>query len=80
VFKPHFILLFIVNVVIALTTITSMKIMAADVDPTRPFGVSGSGLSQLKQDDGFLLTSIIHKWISFSRQFNLLMLQLDPSQ
>lgn len=34
---------------------------SADVDPTRPFGVSGSGsISQLKRDGGFVLSSIIH--------------------
>ncbi|ALO36749.1 hypothetical protein CMT41_16060 [Colwellia sp. MT41] len=35
--------------------------LAADIDPTRPFGVSGSGTNhQLKRDGGFLLSSIIH--------------------
>ena len=45
-------------IVIALTAPISL---AADIDPTRPFGVSGSGTNnQLKRDGGFLLTSIIH--------------------
>jgi MSHA biogenesis protein MshK len=35
--------------------------MAADIDPTRPFGVNGTDTSdQKKTDSGFVLSSIIH--------------------
>ncbi len=45
----------------ALTALTAPISLAADIDPTRPFSVSGSGTNnQLKRDGGFLLTSIIH--------------------
>lgn len=44
-----------------LTAVVSTACLAADTDPTRPFGVSGSSSNaQLKRDGGFKLTSIIH--------------------
>ena len=46
--------------VFAIITAISFTSFAASVDPTRPFGASGSGSSQLKRDGGFKLTSIIH--------------------
>ncbi|MCJ8296306.1 MAG: hypothetical protein MJK15_18060 [Colwellia sp.] len=59
--KVHFNLFLTAGLIIATATLTSSISLAADVDPTRPFGVSGSGSdSQLKRDGGFLLTSIIH--------------------
>ena len=60
VFKSQFFLLFIVHLVLVVSSMTSMKSSAASVDPTRPFGVSGSGSSQLKSEESFKLTSIIH--------------------
>ena len=59
--KVHFNLFLTAGLIVVATTLTSASSLAADVDPTRPFGVSGSGSdSQLKRDGGFLLTSIIH--------------------
>ena len=59
--KVNFNLFLTAGLIIATATLTSSISLAADVDPTRPFGVSGSGSdSQLKRDGGFLLTSIIH--------------------
>jgi len=44
-----------------ITVVVSTSSLAADTDPTRPFGVSGSSSNtQLKRDGGFKLTSIIH--------------------
>jgi len=35
--------------------------MAADIDPTRPFGINGTDSnSQKKPESGFILSSIIH--------------------
>lgn len=59
-FKFPFLLFITISFAIGLVAIIPMKSIAADVDPTRPFGVTGSGVNQLKRDDGFLLTSIIH--------------------
>ena len=59
--KVHFNLFLTAGLLVVATTLTLPISLAADVDPTRPFGVSGSGSdSQLKRDGGFLLTSIIH--------------------
>ncbi|WP_019027306.1 hypothetical protein [Colwellia piezophila] len=47
--------------VIMLSVLISPVSLAVDVDPTRPFGQSGSGSSSLvKRDGGFVLSSIIH--------------------
>ena len=59
--KVHFNLFLTAGLLVVATTLTLPISLAADVDPTRPFGVSGSGSdSKLKRDGGFLLTSIIH--------------------
>jgi MSHA biogenesis protein MshK len=59
VFRSLFILLF--TTILIVTAIVSTKSIAADTDPTRPFGFSGSSSTQiLKPDDGFKLSSIIH--------------------
>jgi len=56
VFKSLFSLLIVANL-----AVVSMTSFAADTDPTRPFGVSGSGShDKIKKDSGFRLTSIIH--------------------
>ncbi|MEI6893750.1 MAG: hypothetical protein V5789_03770 [Colwellia sp.] len=45
----------------AFILLNSSVALAAEVDPTRPFGVSGSNrYNSLKQDSSFKLTSIIH--------------------
>ena len=53
-FKTQFITL-----ALMVTVLTSSYSVAASVDPTRPFGASGSNNS-VKRDGGFKLTSIIH--------------------
>ena len=59
--RVHFNLFLTAGLIVVATTLTLPISLAADVDPTRPFGVSGSGSdSKLKRDGGFLLTSIIH--------------------
>ena len=59
--RVHFNLFLTAGLIVVATTLISPISLAADVDPTRPFGVSGSGSdSKLKRDGGFLLTSIIH--------------------
>ncbi|PKI13162.1 hypothetical protein [Colwellia sp. 12G3] len=59
-FKAHFNSLLATSLV-AVTILISSVSLASDVDPTRPFGVSASGSNnQIKRDDGFILTSIIH--------------------
>ena len=59
--RVHFNLFLSAGLIVVATTLISPISLAADVDPTRPFGVSGSGSdSKLKRDGGFLLTSIIH--------------------
>ena len=59
--RVHFNLFLTAGLLVVATTLTLPISLAADVDPTRPFGVSGSGSdSKLKRDGGFLLTSIIH--------------------
>ncbi len=45
---------------VAITAVISFSSLAASVDPTRPFGASGTGPGQLKRDGGLKLTSIIH--------------------
>jgi len=46
---------------VTVTAMVSTISLAADTDPTRPFGVSGSSSNaQLKRDGGFKLSSIIH--------------------
>ena len=59
--RVHFNLFLTAGLLVVATTLISPISLAADVDPTRPFGVSGSGSdSKLKRDGGFLLASIIH--------------------
>jgi len=61
VFKSLFSLLLTASLMILVIMITSTASVAADTDPTRPFGVSGTNNNiQLKRDGGFMLTSIIH--------------------
>jgi len=61
VFKSLFSLLLTVSLIVTVTVLVSATSLAADTDPTRPFGVSGSNNNaQLKRDGGFKLTSIIH--------------------
>jgi MSHA biogenesis protein MshK len=56
VFKSLFSLLIAAGLVVASTVS-----FAADTDPTRPFGMSGSGSNgKIIKDSGFRLTSIIH--------------------
>ncbi len=58
-FKTHFNSLLTAGLV--LMVLASSVSFAADVDPTRPFGVSGSDSNnQLKRDAGFILSSVIH--------------------
>ncbi|MEW6994115.1 hypothetical protein AADZ84_07630 [Colwelliaceae bacterium MEBiC 14330] len=46
---------------LALAALLSCKSLAGDTDPTRPFGVSGTGVNgEEVRDGGFKLTSIIH--------------------
>ncbi len=60
-FKTHFNSKVISGSVATVILLASPVSFAADVDPTRPFGVSGSSsISQLKRDGGFVLSSIIH--------------------
>lgn len=60
-FKVHFNALLTTALFAVITVLTSTLSLAADVDPTRPFGVSGTGInSPLKRDTSFVLTSIIH--------------------
>lgn len=60
-FKAYSSLLFSSFLLIAVIALPSKNSWAADTDPTRPFGVSGTGSNeQLKRDGGFKLTSIIH--------------------
>ena len=60
-FKTHFNSKVISRAVATVILLASPVSFAADVDPTRPFGVNGSGsTSQLKRDGGFILSSIIH--------------------
>ena len=55
-----------INSILALSfTVASLLVslvsFAVDVDPTQPFGLSGSSShNKLKHEDGFKLTSIIH--------------------
>lgn len=59
--KVHFNLFLTAVFTVGVTALASPVSLAADVDPTRPFGVSSFGSdSQLKRDGGFRLTSIIH--------------------
>lgn len=60
-FKTHFNSLLATSLVAVVIVLASSASFAADVDPTRPFGASGSGSNnQLKPDAGFVLSSIIH--------------------
>lgn len=73
-FKAHFnslfttrwhvsstITLVIVATIMVVTALTSSVSVAADVDPTRPFGVSSSSSNNpLKPNTSFVLSSIIH--------------------
>ena len=59
-YKAHFKSLFTRGLIV-ITVLLSSVIMAADIDPTRPFGVDGTETnSQKKPDSGFVLSSIIH--------------------
>lgn len=59
--KAHFKSLLATGLLPMVIVFASSVSFAADVDPTRPFGVSGSGSNnQLKSDAGFVLSSIIH--------------------
>jgi MSHA biogenesis protein MshK len=61
VFKAYFNSLLTTSLLVVVIVLTSSVSLAADVDPTRPFGVSGTGNNnQVKRDGGFILTSIIH--------------------
>jgi MSHA biogenesis protein MshK len=61
VFKAYFNSLLTTSLLVVVIVLTSSVSLAADVDPTRPFGVSGTGNNnQVKRDSGFILTSIIH--------------------
>jgi len=60
VYKAHFKPLF-TRALLVITVLFSSVSMAADIDPTRPFGVSGTETNdQKKRDSGFVLSSIIH--------------------
>ncbi|OUR78874.1 hypothetical protein A9Q75_12730 [Colwellia psychrerythraea] len=60
-FKTHFNSLLTVGLGVVVIVLASSVSFAGDVDPTRPFGVNGSGShNQLKRDGGFVLSSIIH--------------------
>jgi len=60
VYKAHFKPLF-TQALLVITVLLSSVIMAADIDPTRPFGMSSlNQTAQLKHEGGFQLTSIIH--------------------
>jgi MSHA biogenesis protein MshK len=53
--------LLLASCLILVTLLGARVSLAADTDPTRPFGVSGSDNNiQVKRDGGFQLTSIIH--------------------
>lgn len=59
-FKAHYSLL-TTGLVVVVSVLASSVSVAADVDPTRPFGMTGSSSNnQIKRDGGFLLSSIIH--------------------
>jgi MSHA biogenesis protein MshK len=62
VFKAAFKSWSITGLLVGLALLTSSVSLSADIDPTRPFGVSGSNSNseEIKADDGFVLTSIIH--------------------
>jgi MSHA biogenesis protein MshK len=61
VFRTHFNSLLTVGLFAVVNLLISSVSFAADVDPTRPFGVNGSSSTgQLKRDGGFILSSIIH--------------------
>lgn len=60
-FKAHFNSLLTAGLVVVVTILTSSVSLASDIDPTKPFGLSGSGSNnQVKRDVSFVLTSIIH--------------------
>ena len=59
-YKTHFKSLFTRGLVVITVLLSSIS-MAADIDPTRPFGASTLNQdTQLKHEGGFQLTSIIH--------------------
>jgi MSHA biogenesis protein MshK len=62
VFKAAFNSWSITGLLVGLVLLTSSVSLSADIDPTRPFGVSSSNSNseEIKADDGFVLTSIIH--------------------
>ncbi len=60
-FKTHFNSLLGISLATLVIVLASSVSLASDVDPTRPFGASGSGNNNpLKSDAGFVLSSIIH--------------------
>ncbi|MFQ3209163.1 MAG: MSHA biogenesis protein MshK [Colwellia sp.] len=61
-FKAAFNSWSITGLLVGLVLLTSSVSLSADIDPTRPFGVSSSNSNseEIKADDGFVLTSIIH--------------------
>lgn len=60
-FKAYFNSLLTTGLVVVATVLTPSVSWAADVDPTKPFGVSSSGSNTpLKRESGFVLSSIIH--------------------
>ncbi|KGJ92374.1 hypothetical protein [Colwellia psychrerythraea] len=60
-FKAHNNLFLASSIIVVITLLPSSICQAADTDPTRPFGVSGTGDNNaLKRDGGFVLSSIIH--------------------
>lgn len=61
-FKTYFNSWLTIGLLVGAALLNSPVSLSADVDPTRPFGVSGSSSNseEIKRDDGFVLTSIIH--------------------
>ena len=58
--KAYLNLLLVLSVLLLILLSSSIS-HAADVDPTKPFGTSGSGVNgQEPRDGGFVLSSIIH--------------------
>ena len=63
-FNAHFNALLTTGLVALLTVLASSVSFAADVDPTRPFGVSGTNsnnpVNLVKHDDSLIVNSIVH--------------------
>ncbi len=60
-YKAQFSLLCAYIILSVMVLLLPCQSMAADTDPTRPFGVSGSGNNgSLSANEGLQLTSIIH--------------------